>query len=94
MFGRLTKKMAKRHGYPRRKPNPPTESERTAVYTALTNNGPDVDARGTAFGRLVSAARKAGVIDDYDRLCDWLKDNGWFGPKSDRLRSEGDKFYP
>lgn len=58
------------------------------VYSALTDNGPDVDMWTERFSRLTSKARKAGVIDDRAKLLAWLKQEGMFGRKSDNLRGD------
>ena len=70
-----------------------SEDDRRKVYDVLSSQGPDVDMWSAAFGRLVGRAKKAGVVDDPSKLYSWLKAQGMFGPKSDSLRAEGDKFW-
>ena len=69
------------------------EADRRKVYDVLTANGPDVDMWSAEFGRLAGRAKRYGVIDYPDRLYDWLEKQGYFGPKSDKLRASGDRYY-
>ncbi len=72
---------------------PITDEQRREVYDIMSAEGPDVDMWSPKFGRLVGQAKTAGVLGDKKKLFKWLEDKGMFGPKSDRLRGEGDKYY-
>lgn len=78
--------------------------ERTRVYNCLANYGPDVDIQ--RVGRILPKVRKelaklrnsirlritimnATAAQLYDALCAL----GYFGPKSDHLRSSADRYY-
>jgi len=74
-----------------------------AIYEVLTANGPDVDYWGRPFARLAGKVVKemgspAAVNRDFDnnkgdKIFAVLARLGMFGPASDVLRREGDKYY-
>lgn len=70
-------------------------AEQIAVYTELADNGPDVSFE--SLGPIVAKARRqlGDVLQSWQagELYDWLEDNGYFGPKSDVLRSPADRYF-
>lgn len=74
--------------------NPLTDEDKRKLYDVLSAHGPDVDMYSPKFGRLAGEAKRAGILDDKNKIFKWLEDKGLFGPKSDKLRGPGDKYYP
>lgn len=78
-----------------------TENDKRRVYKAYTDWGPDVDMWSTAFARLTATVKRSvpkangttWTLTTQDEIGQWLMDKGWFGPKGDKLRAEGDKFF-
>jgi hypothetical protein len=76
--------------------NPRLDLEKAVVYKTLTDNGPDVSWE--LLGRLLPRVRKAVGGDilaafQSNTLYTALDKLGMFGPSSDKLRYEGDKYY-
>ena len=79
----------------------PKAMERLAVYKVLSNNGPDIDMYSRQFAMLVAKVRRMvpNLLQDFEsnkgnKIYQALEQLGMFGAKSDRLRGDGDKYYP